>query len=462
MLSKISYMALAQIFFAFTSVVSILVLPKLLSLESFGYYQLFIFFANYVELLHFGLSDGIYLRYGGRRFESILKRTLKSQIYAMEILYALECLIIFFAVYTFSFDKRLFLYIAISGAITVPRSFLYNLLQSINEIKKSIVVLLIERIFVLSSIAIVYFVDFDKARFLIFSFIFARFISFAYICFLCRDVFKAKTTPFVKSLFYIFKNMRIGIRLTISTLCNIFLIFIARSMIAWKFSVIVFGKISLVLSLLNFALFFINAFSAILFPILRNKSANEQNEIFKILDDGLSAIFIFLFLFAYPMQILLALWLPKYADALHYMPIIFAIFLCEGKTLLLTNSYFKALRKERQMLRVNLIILTLFSIFIMLAVVVSDDLFIIMFCLFLSLFLKYVALSRELAKFINSVNFYNIGTDFFCSVCFVFLSRAAGEAYSFCLAAAMFIFLFALKRKNLIRLFRFANTAEFK
>ena len=55
-------MALAQIFFAFTSVVSILVLPKLLSLESFGYYQLFIFFANYVELLHFGLSDGIYLR----------------------------------------------------------------------------------------------------------------------------------------------------------------------------------------------------------------------------------------------------------------------------------------------------------------------------------------------------------------------------------------------------------------
>mgnify|MGYP006899879190 FL=1 len=241
-------MALAQIFFAFVSVVSILVPPKLLSLEGFGYYQIIYIFANYVEFLHFGLSDGIYLRYGGRRYEFISKRTLKSQICTMEILYILECLIIFFAVCAFSFDKRLFLYIAISGAITVPRSFLYNLLQSVNEIKKSILILFIERIFVLSSIAAVYFVDFDKAKFLIFPFIFARFISLVYICFLCRDIFKVKMASFTDSLFYIYKNMRIGIKLTISALCNIFLIFIARSMIAWKFSIVLFGKISYIIA----------------------------------------------------------------------------------------------------------------------------------------------------------------------------------------------------------------------
>lgn len=458
MLSKISYMVLAQIFFAFVSAVSILVLPKLLSLEGFGYYQLFIFFANYVEFLHFGLSDGIYLRYGGRRYEFISKRTLKSQICTMEILYILECLIIFFTVCAFSFDKRLFLYIAISGAITVPRSFLYNLLQSVNEIKKSILVLFIERIFILSSIAAVYFVDFDKAKFLIFSFIFARFISLVYICFLCRDLFKVKMAPFTDSLFYIYKNMRIGIKLTISTLCNIFLIFIARSMIAWKFSIVLFGKISLILSLLNFALFFINAFSAILFPILRTKKACEQNEIFKILDDGLSIIFVFLFLFAYPVEILLGAWLPKYADVLNYMPVIFAILLCEGKTLLLTNSYFKALRKEGQMLRINLISLIIFSVFIGFIVYFCNDIFIIMFCLFLSLFAKYIALSYGLKKFIKSVNFCNIGVEFFCGVCFIAISHILPGVYAFCLIIVSFIVLIVLKMKNFIQLLKFIKT----
>ena len=458
MLSKISYMALAQIFFAFVSAVSILILPKLLSLEGFGYYQLFIFFANYVEFLHFGLSDGIYLRYGGRRYEFISKRTLKSQICTMEILYIIECLIIFFTVCAFSFDKRLFLYIAISGAITVPRSFLYNLLQSVNEIKKSILVLFIERIFVLSSISAVYFVNFDKAKFLIFSFIFARFISLVYIYFLCRDLFKVKMASFTDSLFYIYKNMRIGIKLTISALCNIFLIFIARSMIAWKFSIVLFGKISLILSLLNFALFFINAFSAILFPILRTKKTCEQNEIFKILDDGLSIIFVFLFLFAYPVEVLLGAWLPKYTDVLNYMPIIFAILLCEGKTLLLTNSYFKALRKEGQMLRINLISLIIFSVFIGFIVYFCNDIFIIMFCLFLSLFAKYIALSYGLKKFIKSVNFYNIVVEFFCSICFIAISHILPGIYAFCSIIVSFIVLIVLKRKNFIQLLKFIKT----
>jgi len=451
-------MALAQIFFAFVSAVSILILPKLLSLEGFGYYQLFIFFANYVEFLHFGLSDGIYLRYGGRRYEFISKRTLKSQICTMEILYIIECLIIFFTVCAFSFDKRLFLYIAISGAITVPRSFLYNLLQSVNEIKKSILVLFIERIFVLSSISAVYFVNFDKAKFLIFSFIFARFISLVYIYFLCRDLFKVKMASFTDSLFYIYKNMRIGIKLTISALCNIFLIFIARSMIAWKFSIVLFGKISLILSLLNFALFFINAFSAILFPILRTKKTCEQNEIFKILDDGLSIIFVFLFLFAYPVEVLLGAWLPKYTDVLNYMPIIFAILLCEGKTLLLTNSYFKALRKEGQMLRINLISLIIFSVFIGFIVYFCNDIFIIMFCLFLSLFAKYIALSYGLKKFIKSVNFYNIVVEFFCSICFIAISHILPGIYAFCSIIVSFIVLIVLKRKNFIQLLKFIKT----
>ena len=65
------------------------------------------------------------------------------------------------------------------------------------------------------------------------------------------------------------------------------------------------------------------------------------------------------------------------------------------------------------MLRINLISLIIFSVFIGFIVYFCNDIFIIMFCLFLSLFAKYIALSYGLKKFIKSVNFCNIGVEFF-------------------------------------------------
>lgn len=42
------------------------ILPKYLTLESYGYYKLFQFYINYAGLLHLGYADGIFLRYGGK------------------------------------------------------------------------------------------------------------------------------------------------------------------------------------------------------------------------------------------------------------------------------------------------------------------------------------------------------------------------------------------------------------
>ena len=73
----------------------------------------------------------------------------------------------------------------------------------------------------------------------------------------------------------------------------------------------------------------------------------------------LMAILLGLLIVYYPLKVVLSAWLPKYADSLMYMSLVFPMCVFEGKLSLLINTYLKTLRKERLMLRINLISLVL-------------------------------------------------------------------------------------------------------
>ena len=57
-----------------------LVLPKILSVSGYSYWQLFLFYCTYVPCLALGLNDGIYLRYGGIYRNKLDKDGVKSQL----------------------------------------------------------------------------------------------------------------------------------------------------------------------------------------------------------------------------------------------------------------------------------------------------------------------------------------------------------------------------------------------
>src|SRR5690606_17481692 len=63
-----------------------------------------------------------------------------------------------------------------------------------------------------------------------------------------------------------------------------------------------------------------------------------------------------LFLY-FPVYKLLAIWLPQYKDSLTYMAILFPMCLFEGKMSLLVATYLKVLRKEKTLLKINIITL---------------------------------------------------------------------------------------------------------
>ena len=70
---------LAQALSIASSVATTLILPKFLGIESFGYWQLFLFYVSYIGFFHLGINDGVYLINGGESRSRIDKKDINSQ-----------------------------------------------------------------------------------------------------------------------------------------------------------------------------------------------------------------------------------------------------------------------------------------------------------------------------------------------------------------------------------------------
>ena len=52
-------------------------LPKIIGVTDYGYYKTFTLYATYIGLFAFGITDGVYLKYGGKNYEELDKSNFR-------------------------------------------------------------------------------------------------------------------------------------------------------------------------------------------------------------------------------------------------------------------------------------------------------------------------------------------------------------------------------------------------
>ena len=87
------------------STIIVLVVPKIIGVKEYGYWQLFMFYSSYLGILHIGWLDGIYLRYGGEMYEDLNKKLFHNQFWLLMTFQTVFALIIIM-IATFSNDKQ--------------------------------------------------------------------------------------------------------------------------------------------------------------------------------------------------------------------------------------------------------------------------------------------------------------------------------------------------------------------
>ncbi|WP_179234175.1 lipopolysaccharide biosynthesis protein [Heyndrickxia coagulans] len=352
-----SYTFLSNIISLFVSTTVILIIPKIIGVTEYGYWQLYLFYSSYVGFLHLGWNDGVYLRYGGEKYESLNKKLFFSQFWILASFQFLIGLIIFFISNSFSISEKIFIIQMVSVCMVIVniRCYLVYILQCTNRIKEYATITLMERILYILLILILIVCGINNYKIMIVADLIGKFLSLLYSIYCCKDIVIKKVENFSLDIHETFTNINVGSKLMFSNIANMLVIGIVRFGIEHEWDVKTFGKISLTLSISNMLMIFVSAVGIIMFPILRRTGNSRLAFIYKTVRLPFSSLLLLLLILYYPINTILRFWLPTYSDSLKFMIILFPICVYEGKMSLLINTYLKTLRKEKSILFINLL-----------------------------------------------------------------------------------------------------------
>ncbi len=400
-MKNFSYTLMSNLVSLLVSVLMVLVVPKLLGTEDFGYWQLYLFYSSYVGFLHLGWNDGIYLRYGGNEYKDLNKRLFFSQFYMLVIFQFIVAAIIFSTSIIFLADENkafIFQMTSLCLIITNLRFMLLFILQGTNRIKEYAMVTISGRILFCSLLIVFLVLGVREFKLLIVIELIGRLLTFAFAIYYCKDIVFRKISTFYFSFREVTENISVGIKLMFANIASMLIIGVVRFGIERSWDVSTFGKVSLTLSISNLMMLFINAVGIILFPILRRTEKDKLPSIYITMRDFLMIFLLGILIFYYPLKVVLSNWLPLYRESLMYLALIFPISVYEGKMALLINTYLRTLRKEKQILKINLLSLAISIVVTFVTTVTFKNLDLAIFSIILILAIRSVLAEIFLSK----------------------------------------------------------------
>ncbi|WP_035764668.1 lipopolysaccharide biosynthesis protein [Butyrivibrio sp. NC2002] len=346
----------AQFISVLTSITISLLLPKILGVTQYSYFQLMIFGISYIGLLHFGLSDGVYLKFGGEEYEKLNYNMLSFCFWSMLTWLVVIGLLSNLALSMIIDDavriyvwRSVFLY----GLFANEAWFLGYIFQATNNTIRYSISIMIFKLIVLGIYLFFIMNGQNDLRQYIQVYVFAQLLSLIYCVIYGQKIVFGLGNIKKEYIKELFDNCRVGINLTISNISNTFILGIGRIIVDKKWSLESFGKVSLAISLTNFIMQFMQQVSMVLFPALRRASEQKLLEIYEALNNTVGIVICGMYIFYFPIELVLGKWLPQYSESFMYLGLLIPIVCFDGKVYVLYNTYMKVMRKEKSILRIN-------------------------------------------------------------------------------------------------------------
>lgn len=438
------------------SVIMTLVVPKILGVESFGYWQLFIFYSSYLSYFQFGLVDGIYLKNGGKYREEIDGAFISAQ-FRLFLIYQIGVSIVM-AVSTFIFvsgNERTYVLLAESVYLVISNSCFFwgYLLQAINETRKFSYSIMLDRILFMVPLLICSIMRINDFRLYVALFILARLISLVYIVYNVREYLHVASLGVKDVLKDSLVEMKNGLVLSTANICSMLILGCARFVIDGKWGIEEFGQLSLSLSIVNFAITFITQVSMVLFPAIRQLNKADATAFFSRLRNAALGLFPLGYLLYFPLRYFVVIWLPQYASAATYLLYLMPICVLEAQTNLVYITYYKVFNKQMELLETNILALLMGAGGSFLGAFLFNDVRMTVVLSLAGIITRYIASDYLVVKDLRVGNNLAFIASILMAVLFIIVGSYKSVVFSLfvciiCLVSYYMVYLYNIKRND--------------
>lgn len=337
-----------------------LILPKVLNVESFGYWQLFCFYTSYVGVCGFGLGEGIYLLYGGMRPKDIDDSKIKSQLVlgiVLQIVITALALLLCNVITVDAMRKSVLVFTALYITPYFINWYLGYLFQAINQTNIFSKSLIISKALFFAGMTALMFLRADQINLYMTVHLLSQCFASGYCLIKARFVLTAGMQPIKLTLCSAKASMTVGLKLLVANYAEMLILGVARMAIDGGWDAITFGQVSLALSVSSMFSQFVTQVSMVIFPALRQVNRQTLRAIFPIARDGLGTLFPVVYVFYFLISFLLGIWLPDYTLLREVLAYVFPICVFDSKMNIICSTYMKVLREEKALLKINLVTL---------------------------------------------------------------------------------------------------------
>ena len=343
---------LTQIIVLILGLIKSFLIPLIVSVESFGYWQIYLLYLPYIGLFFWGFNDGIYLRYGKYDYDKIPAKRFRGALKLFLSMLTVETVILFFLSF---FIKDYLKQIAIALVIVnipikgIYGSFIY-ILQITNNIKKYCIYSIVDKVIFLLVILVSLIFKIDSFIFLVIADIISSFLVTVMLIIENRVLLFGKSNELTKS----FKEFKINIKAGINIMFASFMallfsgvgkIFVERLGNIEEYAYFSFGML-----IINLLLTLFSSISMVIYPMLKRLGKETYGEQYITLGKYFEMIASFA-LFSYFIACIgVEIFFKSYIPVLNYLNLLFGLAVFQGKINLLNITYYKLLREDKRML----------------------------------------------------------------------------------------------------------------
>lgn len=324
-----------------------LLLPKIIGVSDYGYYKTFTLYSSYVGLLHFGFSDGIYLKYGGEKYEKLNKE--KFRFYSASMIFMEVVISLIILAFSISFLRTEYKFIFICIAIYLVANNVTSYFQMISQITKRFTELslrnVIQSFFISVSIVVLWIIRESlkvNISYRIYTVIYVSIYTILatwYLLTYKEIVFGSKKNS--SSLTEFFSLIQMGFPLMLSNLCLTLLITIDSQFVNILFDTDTYAIYAFAYNLLALITTALNAISTVLYPVMRRARGRAVKKSYPVLNMLIMVLVAFCIAVFFPLSWFVNFFLPKYTQSIAIFRVILPGLIFSSATTLVIHNYYK-------------------------------------------------------------------------------------------------------------------------
>ncbi len=332
-------------------------LPSILSIEEYSHISMFRILVGYIGIFHFGLVDGVYLRYGKYDYNELPKENIrylsKYLIYTTSIITGVIISVTYFLDLNY-YNSTMLVFLAINIAPLALQSYHRNISLGTRQVRFTSVTPIIQKIIYTGLLFVTIFAP-NRYLFSLIAITATNVVTMLFGLVYYRDLTFGKSKSLNKSDMTALYTS--GFLLLIANYISTAIIVMDRLFVDAYFDTVDFAMYAFAVSTLGIIDMVVTSINQVLYPSIARMNADSKHKAYKLLTDslviisalGISGYFIF--------EILVDLILPDYTGSLSIMFALLPAMIFRVDTMIAKKTFIYSEGIQKEAVVINIIVL---------------------------------------------------------------------------------------------------------